>query len=43
MMSGHSGSVNKVLEFLAVLLGKIQCIRTVNALYLETQTTLFSK
>ena len=43
MTSGHSDSVNKVLEFLAVLLEKIQCIRTVNALYLETQITLFSK
>lgn len=43
MTSGHSGSVSKVLEFLVVLLGKIQCIHTVNALYLEPQTTQFSK
>ena len=38
MTSGHLGSVDKVLELLAVLLEKIQCIHIVNALYVLRNT-----
>lgn len=43
MKNGHLGFVNLVLEFLAVLRVKIQCIPTVSALFLEKQTVQFSK
>ena len=38
MTSRHLGSVNKVLELLAILLGKIHCICIVNALYVLGNT-----